>query len=66
MTITQEQFVQLSRIYNTLLGVETKGENTLLLSDCIRAMQDTLQKIQDANQNTATQAAPADTETAEG
>ena len=50
MTITQEQLIQLSRIYNTLLTVETKGENTLVMSDCIRALQTTIQEIQ---QNTS-------------
>ena len=46
MTITQEQLVQLSRIYNTLLTVETKGENTLIMADCVRALQQLAQEIQ--------------------
>ena len=55
MTITQEQFTQLSRIYNTLLIIETKGENTLVMSDCIRALQTTIQEIQ---QNTSALQSP--------
>jgi len=46
MTITQEQLIQLSRIYNTLLTVETKGENTLIMADCVRALQQLAQEIQ--------------------
>ena len=29
----------LLRIYNTLLQIETKGESTMLMADCIRALQ---------------------------
>lgn len=45
MIITQEQFEQLSRIYNTLLEVNTKGEDTLIMADCIRALQQELTQI---------------------
>lgn len=57
MTITQEQLVQLSRIYNTLLTVETKGENTLIMADCVRALQQLAQEIQ---QNPAPEAVNAE------
>ena len=46
MMITQEQLIQLSRIYNTLLTIETKGENTLIMADCVRALQQLAQEIQ--------------------
>lgn len=29
----------LTRIYNTLLLVNTKGEDTMLMGDCLRALQ---------------------------
>lgn len=29
----------LSRIYNTLLLVNTKGEDTLIMADCLKALQ---------------------------
>ena len=29
----------LLRIYNTLIQIETKGESTMLMADCIRALQ---------------------------
>lgn len=37
--MTQEQINQFIRIYNTLCTVSTKGEDTLIMSDCLRAMQ---------------------------
>ena len=49
MTITQEQLIQLSRIYNTLLTVETRGENTLVMADCVRAFETVVKDIQKAN-----------------
>ena len=46
MTITAKQIEQLSRIYNTMLTIETKGENTLVMSDCLRALYQLIQEIQ--------------------
>lgn len=45
MTITQEQFMQLTRIYNTLLTVSTKGEDTMVMADCVRAFQQVLVEL---------------------
>jgi len=39
MTITREQLEQLTRIYNTMLSIDTKGEATLIMADCLRALQ---------------------------
>lgn len=39
MRITQEQLTQLSRIYNTFLTVSTCGEDTMIMGDCLRALQ---------------------------
>ena len=36
--MTKEQLIQLHKIYNTLLTIETKGESTLIMADCIRAL----------------------------
>lgn len=38
-TITKEQVEQLTRIYNTMLGIGTKGEDTLVMADCLRALE---------------------------
>ena len=37
--MTQEQINQFIRIYNTLCTISTKGEDTLIMGDCLRAMQ---------------------------
>lgn len=37
--IVPEQIEQLKRIYNTLLTVSTKGESTLIMADCLRALE---------------------------
>ena len=47
MNITQEQLNQLSRIYNTLLEIQTKGEDTLIMADCLRALQETILSIKE-------------------
>ena len=36
---------QLQRIYNTLGLISTKGEDTLLMADCLRAMQQLAQQM---------------------
>ena len=38
--MTYEKLEILSRIYNTLLLVNTKGEDTLTMADCLRALPD--------------------------
>ena len=35
----QEQLEMLARIYNTLMTVDTRGENTLIMADCLKALQ---------------------------
>ena len=45
MNITQEQLEQLTRIYNTMLEISTKGENTLIMADCLRALEQTVINI---------------------
>ena len=37
--MNKEQFENLSRIYNTLLLVNTKGEDTLIMADCLKALR---------------------------
>ena len=50
MTIKEEQLNQLSRIYNTLFEIQTKGESTLIITDCIRALEQTITSIQNNTQ----------------
>ena len=44
--MTQEQVNQVIRIYNTLCTVATKGEDTIIMGDCLRAMHTLAQEIQ--------------------
>ena len=37
---------QLQRIYNTMLMISTRGEDTLLMADCLRALQKFAQDAQ--------------------
>ena len=50
MTITREQLEQLTRIYNTMLNIGTKGEDTLIMSDCLRALEQVIVQINQAAQ----------------
>jgi hypothetical protein len=53
--MTQEQLTQLTRIFNTLLGISTNGEGTLLMSDCIRALQEIINEENKSKQGTSEQ-----------
>lgn len=57
MTITREQVEQLTRIYNTMLEIRTKGEDTLVMADCLRALEQVVTQIMQGSQAGA-QAAP--------
>ena len=43
--MTKEQLTLLSQIYNTLLLVETKGENTMIMAECIKALQGVIGEV---------------------
>ena len=49
MTITKEQLTQFSRIYNTLLQVNTRGEDTMIMGDCLRALQKVILEVDGMN-----------------
>lgn len=51
MTITNEQLSLLARIYNTLLQVGTKGEDTLIMADCLRALEQVIKEISEPTTN---------------
>ena len=36
----ENNFKELIKIYNTLTLVSTKGEDTLIMADCLRALQE--------------------------
>lgn len=37
--MTYEKLDAMSRIYNTLLLINTKGEDTMIMGDCLRALK---------------------------
>ena len=39
-------FEKTSKEFNTLMTIETKGENTLIMADCLRALQQLAQSIE--------------------
>ena len=45
MTISKEQLEQLTRIYNTMLEIRTKGEDTIVMADCLRALEQVIQQV---------------------
>jgi hypothetical protein len=49
--MTQEQLTQLLRIYNTLGTVATRGEDTIVMGDCLRAL---LALLNELSQNAET------------
>lgn len=42
----QEHLDQLIRVYNTLLTVSTKGEDTVVMGQCLSVMRDSLAAMQ--------------------
>ena len=44
--MTQLQLNQLIRIYNTLTTVSTKGEDTIIMADCLRAFKQSIEEFQ--------------------
>ena len=48
MIITNEQFNTLSKIQEILFSITTKGEDTLAMADCVRALNQILNDINNA------------------
>lgn len=42
----QSQLEQLIKIYNTLTTISTKGEDTLIMADCLRAFRHSIEEQQ--------------------
>ena len=59
MTISREQVEQLTRIYNTMLEIRTKGEDTLVMADCLRALEQVVSQIIKTNDSQNTPPAAA-------
>lgn len=61
MIITREQVEQLTRIYNTMLEIRTKGEDTLVMADCLRALEQVVSQVIQSSNSTSEAPAAADT-----
>lgn len=61
MIITREQVEQLTRIYNTMLEIRTKGEDTLVMADCLRALEQVVSQVIQSSNSTGEAPAAADT-----
>ncbi len=46
--MTQTHLENLIRVYNALLGISTKGEDTVMMGQCLAVMRDTLTEVQNA------------------
>ena len=55
--MTYEKLEQLFRIYNTLLLINTKGEDTMVMGDCLKAMKSFISNEKEVldNQKTITE-----------
>jgi hypothetical protein len=46
--MTQTHLENLIRVYNALLGISTKGEDTVMMGQCLAVMRETLTEVQNA------------------
>lgn len=51
--MTNEQKIRLAQIYNTLMHVQTSGENSFMMTDSLRALQALMQSINDNEEDKA-------------
>lgn len=49
--MTNEQKILLSQIFNTLMTVNTSGENSFIMTDCLRAMQKLMVSINESEES---------------
>lgn len=41
--------LELMKLYNTLLTIETKGQNTIIMADCLRFVEQLRNSLQETN-----------------
>lgn len=51
--MTQKLLEQLIKTYNTLLLISTKGEDTMIMGQCLTSMRNILMEIQQMNNEIA-------------
>ena len=42
--MSEKQVTQLTQLYNTLLLISTRGEDTMIMAECIKALQQIIQE----------------------
>lgn len=47
----QEQITLLAQIYNALLNISTRGEDTLIMAQCLNALRPLVEEMQEALKN---------------
>lgn len=55
MTITNEQLNLFTQIYSVLSTISTKGEDTIKMAECLQALGQTLQTLQESAQQSVEQ-----------
>ena len=45
--------LELMKLYNTLLTIETKGQNTIIMADCLRFIEQLRNSLQETNNEVA-------------
>ena len=41
--------LELMKLYNTLLTIETKGQNTIIMADCLRFVEQLSNSVKESN-----------------
>lgn len=41
--------LELMKLYNTLLTIETKGQNTIIMADCLRFVEQLRNSVKESN-----------------
>lgn len=44
--MNKEQLLQLGKIYNTLTLISTKGEDTITMAECLKALKSLYEEVQ--------------------
>lgn len=53
--MTQEELTQLGKIYNTLTLVSTKGDDTITMAECLKALKTLYQELKNKQSQTSTE-----------
>lgn len=60
--MSEKQVTNLTQLYNTLLLISTRGEDTMIMAECLKALQGIIEEGAKEAGLTVQQGAPANTE----